>query len=181
MSLAERSQDFFFLSKLPHPNFRLRIICFVSDQDLDPQDVYFMYDHRWEIETFFGFYKNIVSLSSVRVQGDRGIIGTEFINMLSSVISSRVKKLFLEKGLSQTYSYSQIMSYFEQPKKIRKPDGSWTDCYTVKYIQELKTTLGDLGYMGSFKVFLFDFLNCQVYIFGFCDESIYIGIQNHHP
>lgn len=121
---------------------RFGIICFVSDQDLDPKDVYSMYDRRWEIETFFGFYKNIVSLSSVRVQGDRSIIGTEFINMLSSVISSRVKKLFIEKELNRTYSYSQIMSYLDQPKKIRKPDGSWADSHTVKYIQELKTTLG---------------------------------------
>lgn len=121
---------------------RFGTICFVSDQDLDPRDVYFKYDRRWEIETFFGFYKNIVSLSSVRAQGDRSIIGTEFINMLSSVISSRVRKLFIEKELDRAYSYPQIMSYLDQPKKIRKPDGSWADSHTVKCIQELKTTLG---------------------------------------
>ena len=73
---------------------------------MDPKDVYSMYDRRWEIETFFGFYKNIVGLNNVRIQGDLSIIGTEFINMISTIISLKLKKKrFKEKELNKKYSF----------------------------------------------------------------------------
>lgn len=100
-----------------------------------------MYDKRWNIETFFGFYKNIVGLNNVRVDGDLSIIGTEFINMISTIISLKLKKKFIEKGLDKKYSFSQIMNYLDQLKKFKDSSKSWKDTTTLKYISELKETL----------------------------------------
>lgn len=100
-----------------------------------------MYDRRWEIETFFGFYKNIVGLNEVRVQGDLSVIGTEFINMISTIISLKLKRKFMEKGLDRKYSFSQIMNYLDQIKKYRDSDNGWKDTTTLKYISELRETL----------------------------------------
>ena len=117
------------------------VICFESDQDVNPKEVYSMYDKRWNIETFFGFYKNIVGLNNVRVDGDLSIIGTEFINMISTIISLKLKKKFIEKGLDKKYSFSQIMNYLDQLKKFKDSSKSWKDTTTLKYISELKETL----------------------------------------
>lgn len=122
-------------------NERFGVICFESDQDMAPKDVYSMYDRRWEIETFFGFYKNIVGLNNVRVQGDLSIIGTEFINMISTIISLKLKKRFREKELDRKYSFSQIMNYLDQIKKFRDLDNTWKYTTTLKYISELRETL----------------------------------------
>ncbi len=100
-----------------------------------------MYDKRWEIETFFGFYKNIVGLNNVRVEGDLSIIGTEFINMISSIISLKLKKKFMEKKLDKNYSFSQILNYLDQMKKFKDLDETWKDTTTLKYISKLKETL----------------------------------------
>lgn len=127
--------------KFDRKSERFGVICFESDQDMDPKHVYSMYDKRWEIETFFGFYKNIVGLNNVRVEGDLSIIGTEFINMISTIISLKLKKKFMEKKLDAKYSFSQIMNYLDQMKKFRDSDGVWKDTSTLKYISALKETL----------------------------------------
>lgn len=129
------------LSKLEEKNNKFGVICFESDQELNPKDVYFMYDKRWEIETFFGFYKNIVGLNNVRVEGDLSIIGTEFINMISTIISLKLKKKFIEKKLDTKFSFSQIMNYLDQIKKFQDSDGTWKNTTTLKYISEIRKTL----------------------------------------
>lgn len=58
-------------------------IAFILNKDIKPFDVYTMYERRWEIESYFHFYKNIACLNNVRVQDDVSIIGSEFINFLS--------------------------------------------------------------------------------------------------
>ncbi len=127
--------------KIDDKDERFGVICFESDQDMNPKEIYSMYDKRWEIENFFGFYKNIVGLNNVRVEGDLSIIGTEFINMISTIISLKLKKKFMEKKLDKKYSFSQIMNYLDQMKKFKDLDGTWKDTTTLKYISELKETL----------------------------------------
>lgn len=127
--------------KIDNKDEKFGVICFESDQDMNPKEVYSMYDKRWEIETFFGFYKNIVGLNNVRVEGDLSIIGTEFINMISSIISLKLKKKFMEKKLDKNYSFSQILNYLDQMKKFKDLDETWKDTTTLKYISKLKETL----------------------------------------
>lgn len=117
-------------------------IVFISNKDMNPKDVYFLYEKRWEIETYFSFYKNFASLNNVRVQGDISIIGSEFINFISSIVSVRIKKLFKEKELNKKYTYPEIMMYLESVKKYRDIEsGNWVMTKTLKYVAEIVTKL----------------------------------------
>lgn len=139
--LKTQKEENYKKEKLDKKDDRFGIICFESDQDINPKDVYSMYDKRWEIETFFGFYKNIVGLNNVRVDGDLSIIGSEFINMISTIISLKLKRKFIEKKLDKKYSFSQIMNYLDQIKKFKDSEGVWKDTTTLKNISELKESL----------------------------------------
>lgn len=117
-------------------------IVFESNKELTPLEVYSTYEERWNIEVNFNFYKNIVMLDKVNVQDDTSIIGSEFINFISSIISCKVKKDLKEKGISKDYSYKQILSYLNEMKQIKKPsDNTWVHCKTLKYINELAQKL----------------------------------------
>ena len=67
-------------------------IVFETNIDLDPNLIYEMYERRWDIEVMFNYYKNIVDLSHTRKHKDISIIGNEFINFITILISTRIKK-----------------------------------------------------------------------------------------
>lgn len=117
-------------------------IVFESNKELTPLEVYSAYEERWNIEVNFNFYKNIVMLDKVNVQDDTSIIGSEFINFISSTISCKVKKDLKAKGISKDYSYKQTLSYLNEMKKIKDPSNdTWINCKTLKYINELAEKL----------------------------------------
>lgn len=92
-------------------------ITFISNEDLSLKQIYDLYKTRWEIEEFFNFYKNIAELDFVRVQQNTSVIATEFINLISSIITSRMKKEFEEKGLTERFSFNQIMERLSSANK----------------------------------------------------------------
>ena len=78
------------------------VIVFESDQDLDPQTAYACYDDRWLLELVFNRYKSDECLDKTNVQGDFSVIGSEFINFISAVltcglIKKHVRPAFLMK------------------------------------------------------------------------------------
>ncbi|MBQ0087946.1 MAG: transposase, partial [Prevotellaceae bacterium] len=72
------------------------VIVFLSQADLDPLTIYEAYETRWDIEVMFSLYKTILDLDTVNVQGDYRLIATEFINFLSVIITTRVRKVLSE-------------------------------------------------------------------------------------
>lgn len=134
--------DSFELEKLQKKEKKFGIITFISNQDLELKEIYKMYESRWEIETFFNFYKNVAGLEDVRVQDNTSIIGSEFINFLSSIISIRIKKEFIKANLYDKYSYNQIMDklglidkYFDSSKN------KWITTGKIKYVNDIATSL----------------------------------------
>ena len=75
---------------------------------------------RWEIEVLFNLYKNIIDRNTENVHNDYRVYATEFINFLSVIIASRMKKLFKQTKLSDQYSFKQLMGYFSKIKRVRK-------------------------------------------------------------
>lgn len=134
------------------------VIVFISKADLDPLTIYEAYATRWEIEVMFSLYKSIIDLDTVNVQGDYRIIATEFINFLSVIITTRVRKLLSEtkvvvdvkkngevvtKEISKIYSYRQVMHYLSKCKKVRvEENGAWMNNKKLKYISRLSEALG---------------------------------------
>lgn len=130
-------------AKFDEANYELKkksfgLIVFRSKADLTPLDVYTAYAKRWEIETMFNLLKNIIDRDTVNVHNDYRAYATEFINFLSVIISMRVKREFVQKGIDKQYSYKQIFKYLSKYKKV-KIDSSdiWIDVTLLKYIEKL--------------------------------------------
>ena len=111
-------------------------------EDKDPLEVYRAYAGRWEIEVMFNLYKNLIDLDTVNVQGDYRLYATEFINYLSVIIDSRVKKLLASNPVASRYSFRQVFRYLSKIKRVRLVDSvSWAQNTSVKYVAELANAL----------------------------------------
>ena len=77
---------------------------FESDQDLDPRIAYLCYEERWLLELVFKRYKNDECLDKTEVQGDFSLLGLEFINFISTVLTCRMLKKAREAGLLEKVS-----------------------------------------------------------------------------
>ena len=116
-------------------------IVFESDLDLPPEIIYKMCLERWQVEDCFRTYKQILHLDDTRVHSDVSIHGTEFINFLSTCITMRVRKKIEESGLSDEYTYNQIMDLVSSAKKVKlSSEEEWTiPTITLKAANVLKT------------------------------------------
>ena len=123
---------------------RFGLIVFEANVDLELKVVYHAYHDRWEIETLFNNYKNIVGRQEVNVQGNYRLFATEFINFLSSIISLRIKHLIEKKKLNEKYTQHQVLRLLSKCAKRRSTKNSdkWVDCARLKYIGDLCEILG---------------------------------------
>ena len=88
---------------------RFGTIAFISDLDLTLVDVYKIYEERWLLELMFSQYKGDLGLTTTRVQGDYSVIGSEFINFISTILTSRMCKKAEECGVLDDLSYGDMM------------------------------------------------------------------------
>lgn len=141
--LSAAGKDKFSTERYEQLSSRFGLVVFQSKADLDPLVIYMAYLGRWEIEILFNLLKNIIDRSTVNVHNDYRVYATEFINFLSVIIATRVKKLFQEKKLADKYSYKQLMAYISKLKKVRLgEDGQWRTSTTVAYIEDIWKQLG---------------------------------------
>ena len=99
------------------------VIVFESDQDLDPRTAYICYDDRWLLELVFNRYKNDECLDRTNVQGDFSVIGSEFINFISTVITCRLIRKAREAELLKLMSYGDLMDDLNSAwRKVDAPE-----------------------------------------------------------
>ena len=120
------------------------LIVFESNANLELKDIYEAYQGRWEIETVFNNYKNIINRQEVNVQGNYRLFATEFVNFISSIISMRLKNHLIKTKVSEQYTQRQVMRLLSKVAKRRstKSPEKWVDCACLKYVNELCKTLG---------------------------------------
>lgn len=97
------------------------LIVFESDQDLDPRTAYLCYDDRWMLELVFNRYKNDECLDRTHVQGDFSLIGSEFVNFISTVITCRLLGKARDSKLLKHLTYGELMD--DLNSAWRKVDG----------------------------------------------------------
>lgn len=68
------------------------MIVLESDQDLEPKAAYTCYEDRWLLELVFKRYKSDECLDHTGEQGDFSVIGSEFVNIISTIATYRIIK-----------------------------------------------------------------------------------------
>ncbi|MDR1134605.1 MAG: transposase [Clostridiales Family XIII bacterium] len=123
------------------------VIVFESDLDMPPETVYRCYDDRWLLELVFRQYKSDECLDSTRIQNDFSVIGSEFINFISTLITCRIVRKARSAGVLKDRTYSELMEDLSQAWRMtgyneppRSDDGRWI--HTMKYELEELEKLG---------------------------------------
>jgi hypothetical protein len=95
------------------------------DLDMPPGIVYKTYESRWEIEIVVRFYKSACEFDETRVHDDYSVIGSEFCDFLSILLTFRLIKAFDNVKLLDSKTYKNIMSSLKRAKKVKVSDGDW--------------------------------------------------------
>ena len=96
-----------------------------SDLDLPAETVYKAYSQRWQIEIVMRFYKAACEFDETRVQDDYSVIGSEFCDFLSSVLTFRLIREFDKVGLLEKHTYKSLHAVLGRAKKVRIDEGGW--------------------------------------------------------
>ena len=86
---------------------------------------YKAYEKRWEIEIVMRFYKSACEFDETRVQDDYSVIGSEFCDFLSTLLTFRLIKAFDNAKLLEDRTYKKIMSVLTRAKKVRSDGETW--------------------------------------------------------
>ena len=66
-----------------------------------------------------------IAMSDVIVHDDYSVIGSEFCDFLSTLLTFRLLKSFDKAGLLNEMNYGKIMSLLRRAKKIKLQDRDW--------------------------------------------------------
>lgn len=149
--LKRREQNHDFISEKYEKNEKKRlvfgVIVFESDLDMDPKTAYLCYDERWILELVFKQYKNDQCLDQTNVQGDFSLMGSEFINFISTVLTCRLIQKARDAGLLNKMSYKDLMDdlssawrMVDAPAPPHSDDSYWV--HTIVSVFEELETLG---------------------------------------
>lgn len=123
------------------------VIVFESDLELDPKTAYLCYDDRWLLELVFNRYKSDECLDKTNVQGDFSLIGSEFINFISTVATCRMLKQARKTNLLEDMTYGELMEDLssawrmaDAPENAASNDGKWV--HTLPSVFKELETLG---------------------------------------
>ena len=95
------------------------------DLDTDAQAIYKAYSKRWEIELVMRFYKSALEFDETRVHDDYSVIGSEFCDFLSSVLTFRMIRAFDEAKLLEQMPYKKVMKILARAKMFNDPGCGW--------------------------------------------------------
>lgn len=95
------------------------------DLGLAPEIVYKAYAERWEIEIVMRYYKSACGFDETRVHDDYSVIGSEFCDFLSTLLTFRLIKSFDKAGVLERMTYGKAMSIIHRAKKVRYDDSGW--------------------------------------------------------
>ena len=146
LARCEKNKDF-ISSKYENKRGVFGVIVFESDLDMDPKTAYLCYDERWMLELVFRQYKHDQCLDKTNVQGDFSLIGSEFINFISTVTTCRLIGKARDAGLLNKMSYKDLMDdlssawrMVDSPELPRSDDGCWV--HTITCVFEELEALG---------------------------------------
>ena len=140
LTKAEK-KDSFSLKSYENKANVFGVIVFESDLDLEPRTAYLCYADRWKLELVFKQYKNDECLDHTNVQGDFSVIGSEFVNFISTVMTCRILRKLEQTDLLKEMSYGDLMDDLSSawrrtdgPEAPKSSDGAWV--HTIRKVME---------------------------------------------
>ena len=124
-------------------------IVFESDIDLSCEEIYQIYDERWQLEMLFDCYKNSLNFGITRVQSDYAVRGSEFIDFIATVLTRRIVDRMAKVGVLDDNTYGDVIddlrgcwrsSKTQVNTKPSVQDELW--CRLLKKDEDLLVTLG---------------------------------------
>ena len=142
-----QKKNTFFPEKYAKKQAVFGVIVLESDLDLEPKVAYQCYEDRWLLELVFNRYKSDECLDRTDVQGDFSVIGSEFINFLSTVATCRIIRKAQNAGLFEHMTYAELIDDLssawrrtDAPKEPATDDGYWV--HTLKMVFDELEALG---------------------------------------
>lgn len=120
-----KKKNNYSLEKLQKARATFGTVLLECDMDIKPQTIYKAYSTRWEIELVMRFYKSALEFDETRVHDDYSVIGSEFCNFLSSVLTFRMISVFDKAKLLEEMTYKKIMKILERAKMVNDPGSGW--------------------------------------------------------
>ena len=95
------------------------------DLDLSPETFYNAYSQRWKIELVMRYYKSACEFDETRVEDDYSVVGSEFCDFLSTVLTFRLIGAFDKEKILERMPYKKAMSVLNRAKKIKSDNQGW--------------------------------------------------------
>lgn len=115
------------------------VIVFESDFDMTPKAAYLSYEDRWLLELIFDRYKNDECLDKTNVQNDFSVIGSNFVNTISTMLTCRMIKKAESVNLFDDLTYGNLLEdlstawrMVNSPEIAKSDDGYWV--HTLDYV-----------------------------------------------
>ena len=140
---AKKTESYDF-EKLRDKQEEFGTVVLECDIDLPAEIIYKAYDNRWEIEIVMRFYKSACEFDETRVHDDYSVIGSEFCDFLSTVLTFKLIKRFDDAKVLEKYTYKKIMSSLTRAKKVKLNGENWTLVKLNPSNEELLRNLGVL-------------------------------------
>ena len=103
---------------------------------------YQCYNDRWLLELVFNRYKSDECLDHTDCQGDFSVIGSEFINFLSTVATCRIIRKAEKANLLDKMSYAELMDDLssawrlaDSPMEPSTDDGYWVHTLQTVFVE----------------------------------------------
>ncbi len=88
--------------------------------------------HRWEIELIFKQFKSDICNNKTSVQNDFSVLGSEFINFISTLVSCRIRRGVQDAGLLKNMLYGDLIEDLngawrltESQNEVKSNDNYW--------------------------------------------------------
>ena len=137
-----RKNNTYSLEALREKQRTFGTIVLECDLDLPAETAYKAYEKRWEIEVVMRFYKSACEFDETRVQDDYSVLGSEFCDFLSTLLTFRLIKAFDRANLLNDRTYKSVMAVLTRAKKVRFDGEDW---HLIKMNPSHETILQELG------------------------------------
>ena len=108
-----------------------------SDVDISLSKAFKIYSKRGEIELLMRYYKTACGFDETRMHDDYSVIGSEFCDFMSAILTFRIIKTFDKSKLLEKFVYKRLMSILRRAKMIRYADKEWKAVGLLPYEKQI--------------------------------------------